>query len=1398
MRISNIRVLNNYKVKLINARLSAINLKQETVAEQGTRYPVVPTPPTPIRTFQEKFNIVFDYLMKRYEPGWSAADVATGKAATMALLGVSSAVNPLILGGTVEAGFNVLSSRDIGWFDPLTHPKDFATAVKAAYHVFERTRKPKKAKHRFIDFHLNGMGEYSYTRSGGNMFSNMRKDFKWYPDVPSHGVEYHGWSLAYENCVERHLLHSPYGIFRSPMFVSNPDPTKDATSWYHKQSLPWLTDRYAPNAGWVFDHYLKIRESTTLRDLLTDCSVERDSLLGVMVDGVTDTYLNTFYRGMCYPAGYYSKSYWTRDQGGYSADQVLVGSPWIPYPNGLTWIGQLTDTNSAGLCFDRQTLVMFDGSTFPTNPQVITDRPVDFTPGLSWANGEFRIQDLNSLSNAWGNSLEFIFYTGLLPYGVPAYEQVMPWMMYKDPTVSENVRYFKWRMDASMSHWKQKFKSPIDGFAHTVTDSASGIERTFHQYQPPDYMTWANIHPSGLSFVESIPVSWFRDQFNYTRGPSGPNPEKGLITGVELFAWYDWNGYPNLTFMKKSSTDTNPKLWCLDDDIAADLYCSIYDIVVGQRFNGYTLTDQLFGASAGGTLGEMLTALRIYTDQRTIDGYPFYYNTFIELKGNTLEWKGIPGTSSTIYGDPNGKIPWFHDRRFTLFYHYPIALALGGTIMDHIFDGMAYYSVGGSRFYDKNLGTIWEWDMEARSLGPVVSNFPFPNRRTPTTPPKNFWTGNARTSEFELLYCCMKAGITGGLDSLFFTELYNELEPSGATETPREGYFRALDYAVYGAAYFRFTGDAPTVVPIVKPYDNSLIFYRGVVNPGSTAGMPSNQYADYKTTSLLIPPERRVFVPIYWLVDGPPSQRQGEYFFKRTADGTTYTGSIPGVTYLSTEYGGTFTNLDTSPLKFNTPWAYVNRQVAKDSFKNFLQQSKNDGLLFSVINDDNESLNTFSLGGFYNSPEPGNQSSLESFINTYSWLEAPDARRLVALVEDPRFNGITNSITNRTLAEEFKFNYNAILQSEGQGICGASAETILGTYFTNVTNRNDFKPPWGVTDRLFQYYAWDSAIYTFCHGDLKSKIIGGSLDETSGFSGIKKYSSDLFAMNASEARFTTDLNGHRRIQAYIPGYGHEVHCYGWLSGGKRKADGSDAGNASGGIVNLYGYPPGATTDEATRYGKSLGWHPVSEGGITFGCSAYQAMIADVRRLRGILRTRPQAYEDGIRVWINGGLSGQVDGWSGDTIETHFYAGNCFAAEYYKEHFYHLCLSGVEAFNIFNTFGPVSLPNQLLIDWKNISGNTLAKPCTNATATVGATVDRIDLYEAGTNMVISGGDIGVTGNRLWRMTAPPGKIRFVKTSTTQTTLPDRIPIPANSRGVWLEAPASYGIPEYQTE
>ena len=711
------------------------------------------------------------------------------------MLGVSGSVNPLILGGSVEAAFNLLSNTDQGWFDIFTHPKDFAAAVRAAYVPFDRVRKPSKAKHRFIDYNqvLIG-GEYSYLNNAGNQFMNIRKGGYIYP---GNGVEptWYGQELLldynYKNGIERVMIHSPYGHINCPYSPLETPSTILENTKYTKQSLPWISDRYVGDSGFRFDAYLLCRESTTLRDLLSDYGVTRDASLGVVVDGVTDTYLNTGYRGMCYGAGEFSKNRLYNDVGGYSADQVLIGSPWIPYPNGITWTGALGDLTQqvTGICFNYETLVMFDGSTFPTNPPLILDRGANLaqSAGICFAESERRITALNALSNQWGNSMEFIAYLGLVsPSTAPLWDAQIPWRLYADPTDAEKVRYYRWRLDASVSHWKEKFKSPIDGFAHVFMDAAQGIERTYHVFGGPTYATKMPVLPSGISYIENTAVSWFRDQHNYTYGLSGPNSEKGLVVGSELFGWYDYvqtasQRYdPFNTRSKKNANDTNIRHWGLDEDIAPAQYQSLYDLVVGQRFAGTTLFNQIYGMGVCGTstLGEVFAMCR-YNDMRTPDGYPFFYGPFIGFSGGQLYWKSIPGNYSGVNAD--GGIPWHQDRRYKLLYQYPIALALGVTVVDLLHQGGGYYYTG-SGWFDLRYGSrIFENDMEARNVGPIVANEPRPNRRTPALPPQNFWTGNARTSEFELLYACMKGGVTGGLDSLGFTNLYDELDAAGAT-----------------------------------------------------------------------------------------------------------------------------------------------------------------------------------------------------------------------------------------------------------------------------------------------------------------------------------------------------------------------------------------------------------------------------------------------------------------------------------------------------------------------------------------------------------------------------------------------------------------------------------------
>jgi len=45
MKIKNIRLLNNYKIKLINSKLHGVDKNKSSITEQGTRVAIIPTPP---------------------------------------------------------------------------------------------------------------------------------------------------------------------------------------------------------------------------------------------------------------------------------------------------------------------------------------------------------------------------------------------------------------------------------------------------------------------------------------------------------------------------------------------------------------------------------------------------------------------------------------------------------------------------------------------------------------------------------------------------------------------------------------------------------------------------------------------------------------------------------------------------------------------------------------------------------------------------------------------------------------------------------------------------------------------------------------------------------------------------------------------------------------------------------------------------------------------------------------------------------------------------------------------------------------------------------------------------------------------------------------------------------
>ena len=844
------------------------------------------TIPTFYTTLNAPYEIVFKYLMNKYEPEWGNNSSTEGKIARQDALGVSASSNPFT---TPNSGFTAYQyiayagtlGTSAGYFDPLSHPRLYSKAIEnSGYRRLGRARGHTAAKHRFVDdWQLPGViGDVYYDRGGNqNTFYGFAPRYTLYPSSGGETTDsldnfrrentktlHFNFQLNLDNKIERYYIHSPYGKMTSGIahdsylidsgFESRVNAGERITLPSALRGMPWISNRYTAES-FLWDMYLYCREETCLRDFTLNPfntraeTTNTDALNSPFVGDpqslsfndysdspyTYDINLNTQYSGLTFPAGQFPVSLrYTSQQyrgGGFTQD-VNVGSPWIKFTGGFYWDTSTGETQfewfgsaPIGLCFDKRTLVMFDGSTWGITPPTLDTnfKPIkdvgynnyfaDYGPsslvGLSFGYGERLIDSWDKISEVWGNQVEFLGYFGTLPYGQGAVESFVPYMMYLDPTIQYNVDYVKWRLDAAISHWKKRFKSPIDGFARILFENG-GSQRTYHIYEAPGYTKYVNTLPSGLSFVDNIIVSWSRDQYNYTFGPSGPNPNKGVILGTETFAQYNfkWDGWvvdPNNTeFTRFKGDQTPPSHWALDEDIAHDLYSSVYNIVLGQRKYGFTYTDSLFkpGVCGSSKLGEVYAFERPYTQITTsLDAYPYFHNTFIEYVGGSiasaLKWKRVP---STWFGTQNidgvaGGVPWIYDRRFRLFFLYPLALYLNMTIMDPMHSGNGYYNMTLTPrplagWYDKTLGNTYLVNIDyafdnSHLSNPVVSSVPYANRRNPTKPPQNNWNPvDIDNSEFELLYSCMKGGLTGELDSLGFSDIYTELQSRGSTGFP--------------------------------------------------------------------------------------------------------------------------------------------------------------------------------------------------------------------------------------------------------------------------------------------------------------------------------------------------------------------------------------------------------------------------------------------------------------------------------------------------------------------------------------------------------------------------------------------------------------------------------------
>jgi len=147
--------------------------------------------------------------------------------------------------------------------------------------------------------------------------------------------------------------------------------------------------------------------------------------------------------------------------------------------------------------------------------------------------------------------------------------------------------------------------------------------------------------------------------------------------------------------------------------------------------------------------------------------------------------------------------------------------------------------------------------------------------------------------------------------------------------------------------------------------------------------------------------------------------------------------------------------------------------------------------------------------------------------------------------------------------------------------------------------------------------------------------------------------------------------------------------------------------------------------------------------------------------------------------------------------------------YWFEFMFHVLLHGTKFLQYYDSdYTPADTQeiHEVLDEWRTISNNSRAQPCTNSTGDINQLLDRIDLAQAFDKYLISGGHMLKTGKYLWRITIPP-KFFYNTGSVTLQRVGTDDDIPATiiingsgadnaSRGVWIKrsvtTPPAYTI------
>ena len=604
-----------------------------------------------------------------------------------------------------------------------------------------------------------------------------------------------------------------------------------------------------------------------------------------------------------------------------------------------------------------------------------------------------------------------------------------------------------------------------------------------------------------------------------------------------------------------------------------------------------------------------------------------------------------------------------------------------------------------------------------------------------------------------------------------------------------------------------------SVVPMILFYGSGYNGYRtlGVNDISDIPTLQRNQFLDRIRT---IPHGRRAINEYYFTPDGQAYTNALTDYYKATADGTTYSG-------------GTFL----------TPWMDVNRADAKASMRAFLNFCLANDVTFEYWVVDKEYHSYWYLNGLNGvGGHPGTAGPAGE--------PASDARVISSIVADPRFNTKLHPTSGMTFAQEFLDNYKRL---SNQPNLSLTAEEVLAPYI-GVTTSSGYVPPtkfWAIYNEtggtnddspfkpngaknydLFHRVvpAWNSVAFNWHQNYTVRGYTQEVFAEFIDFTNTKATQYDVYPVSVDESPLLSESNNDRLLQRVV----HDSLCghalYGTASNSifPSSAMPTPTGDHNGAAYvfsapytsgyrlnpindhERYDWCNSWTTQVETRGTTDLVRYPQEvvlvnnppnyplTGSLNkfYQEYAYKMTVDLLKRIRTAQRSDPTFWERFVPWFTNSTWPGSAYAYLDDNSVQ---AGK----PYWNELFYHALLAGAKFIQYYDSaYTPAHTAeiHAVLDEWRTISNNSRAQPCTNSAGSVLQPVDRIELWKAFEQPFMSGGQLLKSGKYLWRITVPP-KFFYATGSVTlrsvsgDSDIPATIVIsgndPATCRGVWVK-------------